>query len=84
MNILGFPSHQSFELTSYECISSAFLTQIMFVMKARRDAIFEAKEYNSRKKRHRKKEKMIDESNWRFEIVKINEAFQVITLDLTQ
>jgi hypothetical protein len=53
-------------------------------MKARRDAIFEAKEYNSRKKRHRKKEKMIDESNWRFEIVKINEAFQVLTLDPTQ
>ena len=81
MNILGFPSHQSFELTSYECISSAFLTQIMFVMKARRDAIMEAKEYNSRKKRYRKKEKMIDESNWRFEIVKINEAFQVLTLE---
>ena len=27
---------------------------------------------------------MIDESNWRFEIVKINEAFQVLTLDPTQ
>ena len=53
-------------------------------MKARRDAIFEAKEYNSRKKRHKKKEKMIDESNWRFEIVKINEAFQVLALGLAQ
>ena len=48
-------------------------------MKARRDAIMEAKEYNSRNRRRRKKEKMIDESNWRFEIVKINEAFQVLT-----
>ena len=47
-------------------------------MKARRDAIMEAKEYNSRKKRRSKKEKMIDESNWRFEIVKVNEAFQVL------
>ena len=56
----------------------------MFIMKARRDAIIEAKDYNSRKKRHRKKEKMIDESNWRFEIVKVNEAFQVLTLGLTQ
>jgi hypothetical protein len=56
----------------------------MFVMKARRDAIIEAKEYNSRDKRPRKKEKIIDESNWRFEIVKVNEAFQVLTIGLTQ
>ena len=80
MNILGFPSHQSFELTTYEVISSAFLTRIMFVMKARRDAIMEAKEYKmvaGRRKRRSKKEKLIDESNWRFEIVKVNEAFQV-------
>jgi hypothetical protein len=50
----------------------------MFVMKARRDAIMESKEYNSRKKRRSKKERLIDESNWRFEIVKVNEAFQVL------
>ena len=52
----------------------------MFVMKARRDAIMEAKEYKmvaGRRKRRSKKEKLIDESNWRFEIVKVNEAFQV-------
>ena len=53
-------------------------------MKARRDAIMEAKEYNSRNRRRRKKEKMIDESNWRFEIVKINEAFQVLRLGRTK
>ena len=47
-------------------------------MKARRDAIMESKEYNSRKKRRSKKERLIDESNWRFEIVKVNEAFQVL------
>ena len=56
----------------------------MFVMKARRDSIMEENQYNSRKKRRSRKERLIDESNWRFEIVKINEAFQVITLDLTQ
>ena len=52
----------------------------MFVMKARRDSIMEAKEYRmvaGRRKRRSKKEKLIDESNWRFEIVKVNEAFQV-------
>ena len=40
----------------------------------------EAKEYRmvaGRRKRRSKKEKLIDESNWRFEIVKVNEAFQV-------
>ena len=40
----------------------------------------EAKEYKmvaGRRKRRSKKEKLIDESNWRFEIVKVNEAFQV-------
>ena len=40
--------------------------------------MMEAKEYNSRKKRRSKKEKLIDESNWRYEIVKVNEAFQVL------
>ena len=49
------------------------------VMKDRKQAVMEAKEYKSRRRRRRNYNKKDDENvNWRVEIVMINEAFQVI------
>ena len=76
LNILGFPPFQTFELTTYQTICTAFLTQIMLVMKNRRQAVMEAKEYKSKKRKPKKTEEEED-INWRVEVVRINEAFQV-------
>ena len=76
LNILKFPSHQTFESTSYESICTNFLTNLMMAMKNRKQAVMEAKGNKKGKKRTYQIEK--DEESWRREVVKINEAFQVL------
>ena len=80
MNILGFPTFQTFEMTSYESICTAFLTQLMMVMKNRKMAVMEAK--NEKSRRRRKFQIQKEEENWRTEVVRINEAFQHLTRKL--
>ena len=46
------------------------------VMKNRKQAVMEAREYKSRRRKYKKEKD--EELNWRLEIVRINEAFQVI------
>ena len=77
LNILGFPSHQTFESTSYESICTNFLTNLMMAMKNRKQAVMEAKGNKKGKKRTYQMKKD-DEESWRREVVKINEAFQVL------
>ena len=78
LNILGFPSHQTFESTSYESICTNFLTNLMMAMKNRKQAVMEAKGNKKGKKRTYQMKKD-DEESWRREVVKINEAFQHLT-----
>ena len=73
LNILGFPSHQTFDSTSYESICTNFLTNLMMAMKNRKQAVMEARGNKKGKKSKFAK----DEESWRREVVKINEAFQV-------
>ena len=48
------------------------------VMKDRKQAAMEAKDYKSRRRRRKYNKADNEEINWRYEIVMINEAFQVI------
>ena len=64
-------------MTSYESICTAFLTQLMMVMKNRKMAVMEAK--NEKSRRRRKFQIQKEEENWRTEVVRINEAFQHLT-----
>ena len=82
LEILGFPPFTTFELTSYEDICSAFLNRLMMVMKNRKQAAMKARELkNINKKKKYGYQARKREMNWRMEIVKINEAFQVCNID---
>ena len=78
METLGFPPFQTFDLTTYQDICSAFLNKLMMVMKNRKQAVMKASEYKSRIQKYGKKPRR-NQVNWRLEVVKINEAFQHLT-----
>ena len=79
MGILGFPSFQGLDDTSYEDICSQFLNKLMMVMKNRKQAAMRANEYQNRNKQYNRQRR---EKSWRIEVVMINEAFQVCTLQM--
>ena len=75
LNVLGFPTYQTFEQTAYDTICTAFLTKLMMVMKERKQKVMEAKEMKNKGRRRHQIQK--EEESWRMEVCKINEAFQV-------
>ena len=73
--MLGFPTYQTFEQTSYESICSAFLSRLMMIMKTRKQREMEAREQKVTRRRRFEQQK--EEESWRVEVVHANEAFQV-------
>ena len=73
MNILGFPTSQTFETTSYEDICTAFLSRSKVLMKNRKLAKQKAK------KNDKKPKKGEDDESCREEMLRLNEALQHLT-----
>ena len=73
MKILGFPSSQKFETTSYEAICTAFLIRSKVLMKHRKQVKQKAKKNDKKLSKHESDE------TCREELLHLNDALQYLT-----
>ena len=76
MNILGFPTSQTFEATTYDDICDAFLRRSKVLMRNRKQMKERAKKNDKKSQKHGK---IPDEDSCREEMLRLNEALQHLT-----